>query len=308
MEKLIKGTQKYHYYKYDKEDEFEREVVANTTAIFGEQSIYVDTKKKIGDSIVSIPDGYLLDFFFPTDPKLYIIENELSSHDPYKHIGAQILRFAISYKESGRKIKKLLLDEITKRPDDLLEAVIFDKKIKAVVVIDEFSEQLDNVLSQLTIDTDIITFQTFKNGHEKIHKFTPFNAEIREITEERKTSTNVEALDTIVVPANDKGFHRAFLEEDRWYAIRIATSMIDRLKYIAAYQTAPVSAITHYAEIANIEKFKDTNKYIVYFKEKAKPIKPIKLDTDMIRGAMQGPRYASFEKLINAKKLSEVFG
>lgn len=328
MDILLSKKGQFEYFKYQLEADFEKEVVQHSQAIFGSQTIYIDTKKKIGDSIVSIPDGYLIDLSFSTDPKLYIIENELSTHDPYKHIGAQILKFAISYKESGRKIKKLLLDEILKQPEDLkklesvaeiasyrnidelLESIIFDKKIKAVVVIDESSDQLDNVLSQLTIDTDILEFQTFTNGKEKIHKFTPFNAELREFTESPKTSKkqSAESIDTIVVPANDQGFHKVFLGQDCWFKIRLSAAMIDRLKYIAAYQTAPVSAITHYAEIANIEKYQDTNKYIVYFKDKAKQIKPIKFDTDNINsGAMQGPRYTSLDRLLDAKRLSEVF-
>ena len=327
MEILTKGKQQYAYYEYNLEEEFEKEIVNNAAAIFGSQTIYIDTKRRIGDSIVSIPDGYLIDLTIPSDPKLYIIENELSSHDPYRHIGAQILKFAISYKESGRKIKKLLLDYVTKSPehlkvlenavgqssyrniDDLVEAIIFDKKIKAVVVIDESSDQLDNVLSQLTIDTDIIEFQTFANGTEKIHKFSPFNVDIREYTEDRREkSTSVDELDTVVIAARDRGFTNVFLEQDCWHAIRISAAMIERLKYIAAYQTAPVSAITHYAEIASIKKYEDTNKYIVFFKEKAKAIKPIKLDMENFSGApMQGPRYASFEKMIGSKSLSEVF-
>jgi hypothetical protein len=34
--------------------------------------------------------------------------------------------------------------------------------------------------------------------------------------------------------------------------------------------TAPVSVITYYAEVANIEKYKNTGKYIVYFRNKAR--------------------------------------
>lgn len=35
--------------------------------------------------------------------------------------------------------------------------------------------------------------------------------------------------------------------------------MLNRIKYIAAYQVAPISAITHLAEVAKIEKYKDAN-------------------------------------------------
>jgi len=41
--------------------------------------------------------------------------------------------------------------------------------------------------------------------------------------------------------------------------IRISSSMLNRIKYIAAYQVAPISAITHLAEVAKIEKYKDAN-------------------------------------------------
>ena len=53
--------------------------------------------------------------------------------------------------------------------------------------------------------------------------------------------------------------------------------MLIRIKYITAYQVAPISEITHLAEVAKIEKYKDTNKNIVYFKEPAKEINPVKL-------------------------------
>ena len=53
--------------------------------------------------------------------------------------------------------------------------------------------------------------------------------------------------------------------------------MLDKIKYIAAYQTAPVSAITHVAEVASIERWKDTNKYVLNFKESAKKLDPSSL-------------------------------
>lgn len=325
MERLVQGNKTYSYYEYGKEQEFEQMIVQQAKHIFGSSSIYIDIKKRIGDSIITIPDGYLIDFSFESEPRLYIIENELSSHDPYKHIGSQLLKFAISYKASGRKIKAFLLDHIIgnkdylrqtenglknagyRNIDDFLESIIFEKPVAAIVVIDQATPELENVLSQLTMDTDIIEFQTFKNGNESIFKFTPFNAEIREIQESKGSSLKPEELDTVVVAAREEGFENEFLQNKRWYAIRINSSMLDKIKYIAAYQVAPVSAITHYAEVASIEKWEDTNKYLLRFKDSAKEIEAIALDKERKGLAPQAPRYTSFEKLIKAKKMSQVF-
>jgi predicted DNA binding CopG/RHH family protein len=153
----------------------------------------------------------------------------------------------------------------------------------------------------------ILEFQTFISGKGIINKFTPFQEEIREVTEGKGKEVEVQELNTIVVPANEEGFKEVFLGKNQWYEIRISSSMIERIKYIAGYQTTPISAITHYAEVSKIEKYKDTGKYIVYFKEPAKNIGPIKLITGKSGTAPQGPRYTTYEKLIKAKKLEDIF-
>jgi len=56
------------------------------------------------------------------------------------------------------------------------------------------------------------------------------------------------------------GFKEVFLGENRWYAIRIHSSMIDKIKYIVVYQVAPISDITHYAELKEIKQWQDSNK------------------------------------------------
>lgn len=325
MERLIQSGRTYFYHEYATEKEFEQTIIQQARHIFGSNSIYIDIKKRIGDSIITIPDGYLIDFSFETEPRLYIIENELSSHDPYKHIGSQLLKFAISYKASGRKIKAFLLEHLMadkkalqqaesslrqagyRNIDNFLEGIIFEKPVSAIVVIDKATPELENVLGQLTMDTDIIEFQAFKSEEGVIYKFTPFNAEIREIVESKSSDLKPEELNTVVVPAREEGFERAFLNNNCWFAIRIHASMLDKIRYIAAYQVAPVSAITHYAEVASIEKWNDTNKYILYFKESAKAITPIPLDKDKKGIAPQSPRYTSIERVLKAKKLSQVF-
>jgi Uri superfamily endonuclease len=128
-----------------------------------------------------------------------------------------------------------------------------------------------------------------------------------------KTSTIIpplkqpsQELDTIIVPAQKEGFDRVFIGEDCWYAIRISGGMLEKIKYIAAYQTQPVKAITHYAPVDRIEPYGEGGKYKLVFSEKAKEMpKPIPF-ADAAQGAMQGPRYTTFTKLMAAKKLTDL--
>ena len=114
--------------------------------------------------------------------------------------------------------------------------------------------------------------------------------------------------DTVVVPAQEDGFKKVFLGEDCWYSIRIGGGMLPRIKYIAAYQTTPVSAISHYAPVQRIEPYGDEGKYRLVFAEPAKPlVKPIPF-ADAPTGSMQGPRYTSLSKLLSAKRVSDLFG
>lgn len=113
-------------------------------------------------------------------------------------------------------------------------------------------------------------------------------------------------INTIVVPAQQEGFEETFLGENCWYAIRISGGKLTKIKYIAAYQTQPISAITHYAPVDRIEPYGDTGKYKVIFSHNAIPIEHIHYD-DASKGAMQSPRYTSITKLKSAKKLTDIF-
>ncbi len=111
--------------------------------------------------------------------------------------------------------------------------------------------------------------------------------------------------DTIIVPAQKEGFEEVFLGQDCWYAIRISGGMLEKIKYIAAYQTSPVMAITHYAPVDRIEPYGEGGKYKLVFSEPAQEIGPIPYG-DAPSGAMQGPRYTTVEKLKAAKTLSDL--
>ena len=111
--------------------------------------------------------------------------------------------------------------------------------------------------------------------------------------------------DTIIVPAQKEGFEKVFLGENCWYSVRISGGKLDKIKYIAGYQSQPVSAITHYAPVSHIEPYGEGGKYKVVFSEKAKRIGPIPYG-DAPMGAIQGPRYTSYAKLRKATKLTDV--
>ncbi len=315
---------KYIQYTYTKEDEFEKMVVKNVDSIFGKDGIYFDIKKLIGkrNKGATIPDGYYLDLTFHDDPKLYLVEVELNSHDVYGHIGEQLLRFGISSEIDKYKIKNVLLDAInddTKKQsildkfykksafnnnNELLDKVIFDDKPSAIVIIDTATEELNNVMSQLTMATEILEVQTYLCGSKKLHRFTPFKDEI--LTDIAETD-DADELDTIVVPAREDGFEEEFLRNNRWFAIRIASAMLDKIKYIAAYQVAPVSGITYIAEVDRIEKYSDTNKYIVFFKDNTlKKINKIGLGKNKGQ-APQAPRYSSYKAIMSAKTLDALW-
>lgn len=113
-------------------------------------------------------------------------------------------------------------------------------------------------------------------------------------------------FDTIVVPAREEGFKQRFLNEHCWFAVRINAKHISKLKFIAAYQVAPVGAITHVAEIDAIVPYNDTGKYMIKFKAAATAIVPIpRSDGSDIN--MQSSRYALREKVLAAKNLDMVW-
>jgi hypothetical protein len=123
---------------------------------------------------------------------------------------------------------------------------------------------------------------------------------------DRKQVTKSEK-DTVVVPAQKEGFERVFLGEHCWHQIRISGGMLEKIKYIAAYQTSPVSAITHIASVERIEPYGEEGKYKLVFSEPAKKLhRPIPFG-DSQQGLMQGPKYTNFEKLNAAKQVSDLF-
>jgi hypothetical protein len=192
--------------------------------------------------------------------------------------------------------------------DVLLEKIIYgEDRFNALVIIDELSEELEKVLiSRFRFPVEILTLERHKDAEGRcVYRFEPFLQEIDPEPDESDPLDPSE-IDTIVVPARDESFEDVFLGENRWYKIRISSSMITRLKHIAVYRVAPTSAITHIARISSIEPWPGTNKYEVIFTASAEEIEtPINLGERST--APQAPRYTSKIRIDSATSMDDVF-
>lgn len=178
--------------------------------------------------------------------------------------------------------------------DHFLESLVHDREFRALVIIDEETDDLHAVTKNLGFPVEIIEFSTYVSDQgQRIRRFDPFLADVEAVDVE--TANNAPAqerrpgdpsdLDTVVIPAREDGFKEVFLGEDCWCSVRIHPAMLQQLKYVAVYQTAPISAITHYAPIRSIEAWKNSGKMVINFAEPAREISPLKLTTN---GQVQG--------------------
>ncbi|KAB2770258.1 MAG: hypothetical protein AB7I42_08500 [Bradyrhizobium sp.] len=119
-------------------------------------------------------------------------------------------------------------------------------------------------------------------------------------------ASSADELDTIVVPAHPKGFNEVFVKEHRWPNVKIDRRRIENVKYIAVYQTGPVSAITHYAEIASFEALKQTGRYDLFLKGGPIAVDPVPYTAADVC-AVQGPRYTKLKLVLSARHLTRAF-
>ena len=324
----------YHLEPFEKEADLEFAIKEVSPILFGPHRIYLEVKKLIGTrgKTQNIPDAYLVDLSSPKQPLLWVVENELARHDPLRHIAVQILQMSRSFQSTPQKVKTIVKGTLEKETDAwklcehyaktngfqnidyLLEEMIYRGKFGALVVIDELHDELETLLvSRFKFGVEVLTLSRFrseKNG--RLYDFEPFLSEVTsgspgpDPTPGKTVDTS--DIDTVVVPAQEEGFNEVFLGENRWRAVRLHSSMIPKIKHIAVYQIAPVSAITYAAPVESIEPWQDSGKYVLNFSEPATKLPHhIELSPKGRVKAPQNLRYTSYERLINAKNLEEVF-
>ena len=129
----------------------------------------------------------------------------------------------------------------------------------------------------------------------------------------RAANADREHIDTMIVAARDiapngtAGFNDVFLGENRWYNIRIAQPLRERVKWMAAYRIAPIQEVTHIAPVARFEPSPQFDGYwVAVFSEPAHQLERPIPHGDAV-SLMQGPRYTNKEMLLAAVSLAELF-
>jgi len=171
---LVDGT-KYEKWVPEEEVEFEEIVKEHSKEIFGNDSVYVDVKKRIKSEsgIISIPDGCLVDF---SDNSLWIVEVELSKHPLHRHLVAQLNTFmsGIEDPEARKEIVETIYSVI--KGDVLLEAFfrkrlgskdmhhflseLISKDLNIIVVIDELNKKVEKAFENFKVQPYFVELKT----------------------------------------------------------------------------------------------------------------------------------------------------
>ena len=332
MTELWVNAGSYRLTDYTDEAELEGAILELRGRLFGTGRVYLDIKRKIGarGGQRNIPDGYLIDLR-GSRPQLYVVENELARHDPLSHIAVQILQFSLSFEANRLLVKSILMDALAEATDEqrmcldyvnahpdyrnldhLLESLV-QSEFRALVIIDTVPEKLEAVLvDRFRFPVEVLYLTPYEGDDgARAYRFEPFLADVvaasPQASEPAARPLDTADIDTIVVPARLEGFKTTFLGERRWHAIRIHASMRDQIRWIAAYQVAPTSAITHLAPVRSIEPWADSGRFVVNFAAAAEEIGPIGLVGDGRVAGLQGPRYTTKARLDTAKNVMDLW-
>ncbi len=92
---ILQGNKRFVEAQFESEDDFERLIRDQSKILFGKDTIFIYTKRKVKGVALgaSIPDGFLFDMTDLENPEFYLVEVELQTHDFYRHIFPQITKF-----------------------------------------------------------------------------------------------------------------------------------------------------------------------------------------------------------------------
>ncbi len=200
---------RYCRYSPKSEDEFERMIVENAGQIFGDESIYLDIKKKIANALGegTIPDGFL---FYPEQKRFVMVEVELSSHPVYEHISKQVSKFisAFANYRARQKLASMLKEHIEEEPMlakrvnpllgtkglyEFLEFEVFEpladaKAFEVVVIIEDKTDSVCEALNWLNPRPKLIEAAVYAREGAEMVKALRFEPQFTFVPQATETS------------------------------------------------------------------------------------------------------------------------
>lgn len=186
IDHIIYKGQRYTVKQFRLEAELEQLVTHHATSIFGDSSMYFSVKPHLkSQNFTTIPDGYLLDLSTPSQPRLNLVEVELAKHDTYRHVMVQLAKFSPLSDKSKIKIKQTIIKQLshlsskktlpralknhTQPLSDILDHALFNDKSppKPLVVVDEVTHQLQDAVSRLNQNVDLLQVKTYTHPTNK---------------------------------------------------------------------------------------------------------------------------------------------
>ena len=191
---ILQGNKRFLEFQFKLEDDFEELIREQSKTLFGKETIFIYTKKKLKGVVLgsTIPDGFLFDLTDLENPEFYLVEVELQKHDFYRHIFPQITKFFGFFRSSAsqndlvEKLFSIINADTALRAE--FKKVLGDKEIYKF--LKDICEESQNIL--LVIDGEKVELpeiiETYTDTWGKLVKIL----KVRKFTNENDSLISVE--------------------------------------------------------------------------------------------------------------------
>ena len=164
---ILQGNKRFTETQFKLEDDFEELIRDQSKVLFGKDTIFIYTKRKLKGVVLgaTIPDGFLFDLTDLESPEFYLVEVELQKHDFYNHIFKQITKFfgffrsPASQNDLVEKLYSIINADTALRSE--FKKFLGDQEI--FKFLKDICEESQNIL--LVIDGDKVELPEIKNTY-----------------------------------------------------------------------------------------------------------------------------------------------
>jgi hypothetical protein len=332
MAVLVDKFSKLHrLVSHHREADFQSCVAVVANQMFGSTAVYVDVRQGLTASdTVTIPNAYLIDLTSASAPRLFVVKMVIARNLPFWNTAVELFKFVASFDGAQNAIREFLHERIAHDTEALarlqqacngsdvtayLDTAVHGQ-FRGLVVIDDARDELNQVLSKINADLSVLELKTYEaDDGSRLYQFDTLYGEDEGFGPEPSVSASEQTrmarrarlahADTVIVRTTDEGFKGLFLGQNQWWPVHLAPAMKERIKFIAAYRPAPVNAITHLAEVQQVQLHGGAGQYAMIFRGSAREIRPIMLRE--LESSPIEPVFVRKDALLKAETMEAAF-